>query len=254
MRRGNRGTAATDTSPGRPGQLPLPLGKPKSPSEVEAVTIGRRVVVVRLVRHKRSRRYVLRVLSDGTVRVTIPRSGSRAAAFAFLRRELPWVERQRYTVARGAGTVLFRGVPFPLVVDDQCSPGRRTVRFAGDAVVVRPGETVRAAACRRLRDVASQELKGRLLAIAARLDLAVKRVVIRSQQTRWGSCSPAGAIALNWRLVQMPHGVCDYILVHELMHLRIRNHSRRFWTLVEHACPDYRAARRWLKDHEGELA
>jgi hypothetical protein len=79
------------TRTGRVDQLPLPLGKPRAASDVEAIAVGRRVVIVRLVRHPRSRRYVLRVLPDGTVRVTLPRSGSRAAAFAFLRRELPWV-------------------------------------------------------------------------------------------------------------------------------------------------------------------
>ncbi len=59
---------------------------------------------------------------------------------------------------------------------------------------------------------------------------------------------------MNWRLVQMPDHVRDYILVHELMHLREDGHGRRFWRLVEQACPGHREARRWLKAHEGELA
>jgi hypothetical protein len=231
----------------------LPLGTPKAGREVEAVTVGRRIVMVRLVRHPRSRRYVLRVLADGTVRLTVPRLGNRVAAFAFLRRELPWIERQRYTVARHAGAILFRGVVLPLETHTDGQAERRWVRFGREAVAMRRGETAKAAACRRLREVAGNELKTRLFALAARFDLVVTRATIRSQATRWGSCSPDGAVALNWRLVQMPDSVRDYILVHELMHLRQRNHSRRFWTMVERACPDYKAARCWLKAHEGEL-
>ena len=239
----------------RADQLVLPLGKPKAAREVETVSVGRRLVSVRVVRHPRSRRYVIRVLPDGTVRLTLPRGGSRAAALAFLRRELNWVEGQRYSAARNAAHILVRGVALRLETeaDEPGRAGRRLVRFGAEAVARRAGESARAAASRRLREIAAGELKPRLLAMADRLQMFVRRVTIRSQQTRWGSCSPEGAIALNWRLVQMPDFVRDYILIHELMHLRERNHSRRFWTLVERACPDHRAARKWLKVHEGEL-
>ena len=82
-------------------QLGLPLGRPKvATSGVEAITVGRRVVMVRVVRHPRSRRYVLRMLHDGTLRVTMPPFGSRAAAFAFLRREFPWVRAARFSYTR----------------------------------------------------------------------------------------------------------------------------------------------------------
>jgi predicted metal-dependent hydrolase len=139
-------------------------------------------------------------------------------------------------------------------VPGEVAPDRRAVRFGDETIAVRRGETAKAAVCRRLREIASHELNVRLAALAARFHLVVRRVTIRSQHTRWGSCSPEGAIALNWRLVQMPDSVRDYILVHELMHLRERNHSRRFWALVERACPEHQAARRWLKAHEGELS
>jgi predicted metal-dependent hydrolase len=244
------GSHATD---GGRAQLTLPLGKPKTAAGVEAVSVGRRSVMVRFVRNLRSRRYVLRVLPDDTVRLTVPRFGSRAQALAFLRRELPWVERQRYAVARQAGVVLFRGVPFPLETYADGRQERVLVRFGSESVVMRRGETARAAACRRLRDVAAVELRQCLAPLAAQFGLKVRRTTIRGQLTRWGSCSPDGTIALNWRLVQMPGSVRDYILIHELMHMKEPNHSRRFWTLVERACPDYKAARRWLKAHEGEL-
>ena len=73
------------------------------------------------------------------------------------------------------------------------------------------------------------------------------RVSIRNQRSRWGSCSRRGTIPLNWRLVQVPPFVREYVLLHELMHRRELNHSARFWRLVAAACPRYVEARRWLR-------
>ncbi len=76
----------------------------------------------------------------------------------------------------------------------------------------------------------------------------IKQVTVRNQpRSRWGSCSSTGTISLNWRLVQTPDAVRDYIIHHELMHLREMNHSARFWARVEEVCPAWRDAERWLK-------
>lgn len=232
------------------GQLRLPLRGGRAPREAEAVSVGRRVVMVRLVRHRRARRYVLRVLADSSVRVTVPPFGSRARAIAFLRRELRWVDSQRYAIARGAGTIVFRGQVLPLT----SNPATCTASFGDQCVEIKRGESARQAANRHLRAIAARELSGRLRDLAGRFGLGVARVTIRGQRTRWGSCSPAGAIALNWRLVQAPDEVRDYVLIHELMHLREPNHSRRFWALVERACPGHAAARAWLKAHERDVS
>jgi predicted metal-dependent hydrolase len=88
-----------------------------------------------------------------------------------------------------------------------------------------------------------------VLELAARHGLTVRRITVRSQKSRWGSCSRRGTISLNWRLVQAPGFVRDYLVLHELAHLREMNHSRRFWGEVARLCPDYREAERWLKQH-----
>ncbi len=80
--------------------------------------------------------------------------------------------------------------------------------------------------------------------------LAVRRVTIRDQKSRWGSCSSKGTISLNWRLIQTPASVSEYVILHELAHLRHMNHSTRFWQEVEKLCPDYRRAQLWLKEHQ----
>jgi predicted metal-dependent hydrolase len=88
---------------------------------------------------------------------------------------------------------------------------------------------------------------------ARELGVAYKRIEIRDQRTRWGSCSTRGTLSFNWRLVLAPYDVLDYVVVHELCHLREPNHSRRFWKLVETRRPHWRAHRDWLHEHGPEL-
>jgi hypothetical protein len=91
------------------------------------------------------------------------------------------------------------------------------------------------------------ELPARAWELAAVTGADLKRVTVRNQRSRWGSCSAAGTVSLNWRLIRTPEFVRDYIICHELMHLREMNHSNRFWTRVEEVCPGWREAERWIK-------
>ncbi len=88
---------------------------------------------------------------------------------------------------------------------------------------------------------------------AGQLGVAYRRIRIGSQRTLWGSCSPGGALSFNWRLVLAPAEVLDYVVVHELCHLREPNHSRRFWGLVEERRPQWRKQRDWLREYGPEL-
>ena len=169
---------------------------------------------IHFVRMRRARRYVMRVRPDGDLRVTIPRGGSKAEALRFAERHMDWARRQRARVIEGR----------------------------------RP-----AAMDRQLRAQAAEALPPQLRALAARHGLTVNRVTIRNQRSRWGSCSSRGHITLNFRLMLMPSDVREYILIHELMHLKQANHSIRFWRLVEAACPGFRDAERWLRKHGPSL-
>ena len=88
---------------------------------------------------------------------------------------------------------------------------------------------------------------------AERLGVTYRRIRIGDQRTLWGSCSPSGTLSFNWRLVLAPAEVLGYVVVHELSHLRVRNHSRRFWALVEQRRPHWRLQRDWLREHGPEL-
>jgi len=208
---------------------------------------------VEFIRTRRARRYILRVKPDGTIRVTIPRSGSRSEAIGFMQRHVGWIAKERARVRRDqapvrwtdGSTILLDGEVTTIAVR---RTGESVTATYGTRVVrVKDVSDVRPCIERDLRDLARERLVPRLRALAAGLDLTVTRVTIRNQRSRWGSCSRAGAIALNFRLVQMPPSVWEYVLVHELMHLTQQNHGPRFWTLVQRVCPSFQESERWLR-------
>lgn len=160
------------------------------------------------VRHRWARRYILRVLDDGTLRVTLPRWGSKKEATAFVEQSGAWIAKQ--------------------LLEQESRPA-----------VVHPDEPA-------LRQRAAKELPAELLALAGAHQIAVTRVSIRNQRSRWGACSARGSITLNWRLILVPPFVREYVMIHELMHRRELNHSKRFWRHVAAACPRYQDARTWL--------
>jgi predicted metal-dependent hydrolase len=245
-------------------QLPLPLRRAaRSPrgSAGRHITVvplrsGSSTVALKLVRHPRARRYVLRVTDAADVVVTLPRWGTVAEARAFAQQHLAWIAAERLrrisdTASRAwspGSEIWLRGERFVVRRDGEwVSAGDIQARVAENA-------DARTALRRAVRDAARRELPPRLLQLADQVGLTVTRVTVRDQRSRWGSCSTRGSIALNWRLLLMPPGVRDYVLWHELMHLERADHSPAFWKLVEQACPDYRTARAWLLTHGRELA
>lgn len=208
------------------------------------------------VRHRRARRYILRVLPNGTVRVTLPRWGVKREARAFVESSHRWIVRQQQShqskpsdATWGSGTeILFDGRVATLSVDRL----RRQVCLTQDGLEVgsisySPDAIIRDVVERWLRRRAQSELPTQLLALAKQLDVTVNRISIRNQRSRWGACSTRGTITLNWRLIQLPPFVREYVFIHELMHRKEMNHSRRFWRLVTAVCPRQAEARGWLR-------
>jgi predicted metal-dependent hydrolase len=208
---------------------------------------------VEFVRTPRARRYILRIRPDGSLRVTVPRWGSQRAARDFVARQRGWIVRQRERLLRqqtcrdwrDGSEIWLRGERVRVAVAGAAD--RLTISYGDRCVEMPKGGDIRAAIELDLRRLAQQVLEPRLRELAASHGLQPGRVSIRNQRSRWGSCARAGNIALNFRLVQMPPAVRDYVLVHELMHLPQQNHSPRFWRLVEQACPTFKEAERWLR-------
>jgi predicted metal-dependent hydrolase len=209
--------------------------------------------VIEFVRVRRARRYILRVRPDGTLRVTVPRGGSRREAEQFVQKHHRWITGERRRVAReqsprewaDGSEILLRGECVRVSVEER--NGSVTIAYGDRRVTARAPVDVRRAVEADLRELAREELVPRLYDLASEHKVQIGTVTIRNQRSRWGSCARSGNIALNFRLVQMPSQVTDYVLLHELMHIKQQNHSRRFWRLVESVYPKFRDAERWLR-------
>ena len=117
-----------------------------------------------------------------------------------------------------------------------------------------PAGDARAPALERwYRRAARAEIAARLDRACADANTSYSRLTIRSQRTRWASCSRSGAMSFNWRLLLGPEPVLDYVVWHEVCHLDVMDHSPRFWALLGKRCPGYREQARWLRRHGGTL-
>ena len=210
--------------------------------------------------NRRSRKYILKVASDGSVRVTVPRFGSQRFALQFASEHASWLAEEIAKARRHGAPwqpgheFLLYGTPTRIEIEE--SEGRFHAVFGTRQVALAsPHDDLRAVTVRELRRIASKELPLLLAERALEMGLGekVSRVTIRDQRSRWGSCSARGVISLNWRLIQMPRWVADSILIHELSHLRELNHSSRFWKAVAESDPQWQESESWLRRHRGLL-
>jgi predicted metal-dependent hydrolase len=167
-----------------------------------------------IIRHPRARRYRLAILSDGTARVTIPKYGTKKKGLEFAVENCAWIDRIREKMQSRPPRLL--------------KSGTRS-EYLG------------------LRDEARKKISGRTEHFAGILKVKYNRIAIRNQSSRWGSCSKKGNLNFNYRLAHLTERLFDYVIIHELCHLKEFNHSRKFWELMEKAMPDYRLRRIELK-------
>ena len=218
------------------------------------------------VRSLRARHYRLTLRKDGVAVATVPARGSEREARLFVEKQGDWLARARarharrpqaaevWTIGtsvlwRGELTEIRRADTAPLIPAGFPSKGARSSAcLAADVFRVASfEEDLRPVLEKQFLRRAKIELPARAWELAAATGAGLKHVSVRNQRSRWGSCSAGGTVSLNWRLVQTPDSVRDYIIYHELMHLREMNHSDRFWARVEAVCPGWRDAEKWLK-------
>ena len=213
------------------------------------------VAEYRIRRSQRARRVRVTVETDGSVLVTLPRRAPERAAKEAVRELAPWIARRRRLLERAAaelarpeGTVPYLGETLAL----RPQHGRERVHRRGAALLVPAGDPLPALE-RFYRRAARAEIGARLDAATARAGTSYSGLTIRGQRTRWASCSSEGAMSFNWRLLLAPAEILDYVVEHEVCHLQVMDHSRRFWALLEARVPDWRAHAAWLRRYGSTL-
>jgi predicted metal-dependent hydrolase len=202
----------------------------------------------------------LRVLADGTPEVVLPRRAPLAPVKPFVQENAAWIRRQqeRIVTAREAraaaafessGCAAVDGVPRPVLLTATASRARAALAGEGFRVEAPDLQGARLALVAWYRRRAREVLTDRLDALAPRIGVSFGRVRIGDPKTRWASCSRNGNLNFSWRLLMFPPEVRDYVVIHELCHLKEMNHSRAFWSLVAEFCPDYNVHRKWLKEN-----
>jgi len=235
--------------------------RPREPQTLDIVFDGS-AYRVRLRRHRQARRYTLRIqAATREVVLTIPTRGSLKEARNFAQKQGGWIAARLGRLPEAApfadgAVVPLRGEPHRIahrrglrgtVWIETDAAGDRLLCVAGQAPHIdrRIGDF--------LRREARRDLEAASLRFADQLGLAVRRVTLRDQSSRWGSCSTTGMLSFSWRLILAPRHVLDYLAAHEVAHLIEMNHSAKFWRLVQRLCPDHERAKTWLDVHGADL-
>jgi predicted metal-dependent hydrolase len=208
-------------------------------------------------RSSRARRVRVTVDGERGVEVILPQRASERAAAAAISELRPWIERRVREVGRARAVVAARGATAPYLGDELRvvrEPGRKRVHRHGDTLLVPNGKDRLLALERWYRRAARDEVAARLDGACELAGSSYSKLTIRSQRTRWASCSPSGAMSFNWRLLLAPEQILDYVVWHEVCHLEVLDHSPRFWSLLARHCPDYRHHARWLRRNGATLA
>lgn len=236
-------------------------------AETRTIDLRGQIIPYLLKVSARAHRVRLVIRAEGSLEVVVPRGIGQANYEAVVREKERWIFATLERVARE------QVVPPPLATGQRVSLAGRAVSLAlrVDAGQKRQHAQLRGDTLTLTLTSDDPHLARKLLEawyrrqapaiFAARIEALNQvygyffgRVSIKSQKSRWGSCSRLGNLNFNWRLLLAPVPVLDYVVVHELCHLKEMNHSARFWKLVARACPDYAAQRRWLRAHGRELA
>ncbi len=223
---------------------------------------------VSVVRSKRRKTAVIKVDLEG-VSVRVPQSLATQRIQELILEKMPWVEKKleeaeqkrtdlanqaevRATLGQGS-EILVQGKRLALLLLDKARmsvevQGER-LEVSGPSDVLNDPEELRALIEQWLYSRAVDELSYCVNVFKQKVGVSPKELQIKNYRARWGSCKPDGSIQLNWRLIHAPMHIMDYVVVHELCHLREMNHSKQFWSEVERIDPLYRMKRQWLKDN-----
>jgi len=231
------------------------------------IQLGDRTLSYQLRRSPRRRTIAIAMDPQEGLVVYSPMRVSPEGLGQFLRDKARWIlsHARKFEEARArtpvlawqpGGEVPFRGGRVTLAVEPGADTGgvtleaeRLIVRTPPEDGLFPEGERLRNLVVGWLREQAAQQVTARVQAFVPLVEVQPRRVRVRDQKRRWGSCSVQGVLNFNWRLILAPEAVLDYVVVHELCHLKEMNHSPRFWEWVERTLPDYATPRAWLRQN-----
>ncbi len=215
------------------------------------------ITIDKIVRSHR-RTIALIVTPEARVVVRAPLRAPAATIDEFVRKQQGWIHRKiaeikerprvvDYTYTEGE-IFWFLGRPYPLqIIDNGKAVIERTDRLSVSRSLM-PG--IRTALRRWYMTEAEKEIHSRCMWFSMMTGYSPASIRITDARKRWGSCTPDGGLNFSWRLIQAPLGIVDYVIVHELVHLRQPDHSRKFWAKVGALMPDYERRRKWLRENE----
>ncbi|MCL5290679.1 MAG: M48 family metallopeptidase [Bacillota bacterium] len=238
------------------------MKKPKQ----DSVKLGEQMVPYQVKESDRARNIRLKISPEKGLEVVVPPKYPLVSLEPLLKSRESWIlqkldlmnqrarQRKENSLAERQA-VSFLGKSYRLVTVFQEGPP--VVDLVGDKILVMLPQAhkdkVRQVLESWLRHQARDIILERVEMVRRKLRINYNQVFIKDQKTRWGSCSSQGNLNFNFRLVMAPLPVIDYLVAHEMAHLVEMNHSKKFWSLVESICPEYKKHRQWLKDHGAEL-
>ena len=214
-----------------------------------------------LIRSKRRRKTIsLYIKEDGRIVICVPYHTPKGEIEGFIKERESWVikkisEKERSIKETEKAFIpgekfLYLGESYPLEIGDTNQKGLPLKLSFGKFILDKDRlEEARDLFIHWYKREAKEKIEGRLHYFSNRLQLFPKGLKITSAKYRWGSCSRDSRLSLSWRIIMAPLSVIDYVLIHELVHIKEKNHSKRFWTYLETILPDYRKHRFWLKEN-----
>jgi hypothetical protein len=226
------------------------------------IQLDNQIISYTIQKSSRARRISLKIDAEKGLQVILP-TRAKVDVDEILHEKRKWIQKHlgKFAPRRqyvSGETVPLYGVDCLLQVVPAASTSRATVIYKDDIFAVKipanlkPSlrrETVRASLENWYRREAKRYIPPETARLAAKFGFSYQNIVIRGQKTRWGSCSSHGNLNFNWRLIMTPPEAIEYVIIHELCHLNVPDHSARFWTLVAQFCPNYRVHVDWLRNH-----
>jgi predicted metal-dependent hydrolase len=231
---------------------------PKSFCEIpEWLQVGEEVLPLRITRNHRAKRICLRYIpTDHAISLTLPRHTRVADGLNFLNLKSQWLIDTLHDMP--CKKQIKPGVVLPMFgerVRIRHEPAQRGSWKLNEGVLMVSGDRdlFQRRVVEALKKIAKRQIAELAIKKAKIVGRDIARISVRDTRSRWGSCSSTGNLSFSWRLIFAPYEVFEYVVAHEVAHLRHMNHSPRFWALVELLCPGHEVAKAWLRLHGRDL-